>query len=127
MSGLLRVLHATSKPCVAIIAIGSMPGVLRKVTLSLGAFSPPRVQTSYHRSGKALTGWYESPDPAQSVWRPEMALSCKTHGILSISVSTTYKARLSGPARQPPFCIGLASATCNPLYEDGAMTPCKRK
>ena len=39
---------------------------LRKVTLSLGAFSPPRVQTSCHLSGKALTGYYESPDLAQS-------------------------------------------------------------
>ena len=56
VSGLLCVLHATSKPCVAIIAIGFMPCVLRKVTLSLGAFSPPRVHTSYHQRGKALTG-----------------------------------------------------------------------
>ena len=37
------------------------------------------------------------------------------------------KARLSGPARQPPFCTGLASAACNPLYKAEAMTPCKRK
>ena len=64
VSGLLRVLHATSKPCVAIIVAGFMPGVLRKVTLSLGAFSPPRVQTSCHQSEKALTGWYELPDLA---------------------------------------------------------------
>ena len=46
ISGLLRVLHATSKPCVAIIVAGFMPGALRKATLSLGVFSPPRVQTS---------------------------------------------------------------------------------
>ena len=46
VSGLLRVLHAISKPCVGIIAAGFMPGVLRKATLSLGAFSPLRVQTS---------------------------------------------------------------------------------
>src|SRR5215216_1195329 len=91
VSGPLHVLHAISKPCVAIIAAGFMPGVLRKVTLSLGAFSPLRVHTSYNRSGKALTGYYESPDPAQSVWRPEMALSYKTHGILRISVSSTRK------------------------------------
>ena len=32
--------------CVAIIAAWFMPGVLRKATLSLGAFSLPRVQTS---------------------------------------------------------------------------------
>ena len=44
--GLLCVLHAISKPCVAITAAGFMLGVLRKVTLSLGAFSLPRVQTS---------------------------------------------------------------------------------
>ena len=56
VSGLLRVLHAINKPCVTIIAAGFMPGVLRKATLSLGAFSPPRVQTSCHRSGKALIG-----------------------------------------------------------------------
>ena len=36
-------------------AAGFVPRVLRKVTLSLGKFSPPRVHTSYHRSGKALT------------------------------------------------------------------------
>ena len=41
-----RLLHATSKPRVAIIATGFMPGVFRKAALSLGAFSPPRVQTS---------------------------------------------------------------------------------
>ena len=46
VSGLLRVLHAISKPCIAITATGFMLGVLRKATLSLGAFSPPRVQTS---------------------------------------------------------------------------------
>ena len=43
---LLRVLHAISKLCVATTTVGFMPGVLRKATLSLGAFSPPRVQTS---------------------------------------------------------------------------------
>ena len=46
---------AASKPCAATIAVGVTPSVLRKVTLSLGAFSPPRVQTSCHQSGKALT------------------------------------------------------------------------
>ena len=56
VSGLLRVLHATNKPCIAIIATGFTPDVLRKVTLSLGAFSPPKIQTSYHQSGKALPG-----------------------------------------------------------------------
>ena len=40
------VLPDNSKPCAAIIATGYMPGVLRKVTFSLGAFSPPRVPTS---------------------------------------------------------------------------------
>ena len=44
VSGLLHMLHATSKPCVAIIAAGFMPSVLRKATLSLGMFSRPRVQ-----------------------------------------------------------------------------------
>ena len=34
ISGLLCVLHAISKPCVAITAAGFVPGVSRKVTLS---------------------------------------------------------------------------------------------
>ena len=46
VSGLLYVLHDTSKPYAAIRAAGFTPTVLRKVTLSLGVFNPPRVQTS---------------------------------------------------------------------------------
>ena len=55
--------------------------------------------------------------PGTAIWRPEMAFNWKTHGILSISASSTRKALLSGPARQPPFCTGLASVACNPLYK----------
>ena len=48
-------------------------------------------------------------------------------GILSLSTSSTRKARLSGPAQQPPFCTGLASVACNPLYKARAMTLSKRE
>ena len=68
---------------------------------------------------KALTGWYESPDLAQSIWRPEMALNCKTHGILSISASSTCKARLSSPAWQPPIVHALPQLHVTPCTSQG--------
>jgi hypothetical protein len=43
---LLCELHATSKLCVATIAAKFMPEALRKATLFLDGFSPPRIQTS---------------------------------------------------------------------------------
>ena len=44
--GLLCKLHATNRPCAATIAARFVPRVLRKATLSFGAFSRPKVQTS---------------------------------------------------------------------------------
>ena len=44
--GLLCELHATSKPCAAIIAAKCMPETLRKATMLFSAFSLPRNQTS---------------------------------------------------------------------------------
>ena len=44
--GILYMLHATSKLCVATIAARFMPEALRKATLFFGAFSRPRIPTS---------------------------------------------------------------------------------